>query len=451
MKKSFFKLYGLLMIAILVASCSKSSDLLEMVPGDAMAVAIIKPNDLAQKANLENADLSKLPQENVQMVKEVLSGEYGVKTDQIIYFNYGRKDYLCLEISDIEKLKAKTGTEPTVEDGFNVFDIQGSKLVEKDGIGWMVDNNDYIADIKKFMSISPENAISSLSNFSEEMAGKDIACYLNVDAVISEADLDKYSSMPGFDKLRGAACYMNLAFDKKDITLTAKLYSADGKNLMKEFCAEEIDTDILKLFDVNSTAVIAQHLSSENLKQIKELLMASAGNAIEGAQLQTLINWLDGDIALACTLKNAQGFEGNDFAVAIKLKKDAQKDIEPFINTMGLSPNAEGEYNIPFSGLMIRAAFKDNYLFVSTMGTPAKGFDESEHASYFDGKCNAAFVDATTGSTLSSLLQIMTGGTKVNGYLVIGTNDEESKLQLHLENEDSNILASLLTIALGTI
>ena len=453
MKKSFFKLFGLLMIAVLVASCSKTSDLLEMVPNDALAVGIIKPNELAKKADFENADLSKLPAEKVNKIKALFAGEWGVNTEEVVFFVTKDNLYFCFEMPDIEKFKAATEAELTVEDGFNVLKVHRDVIVEKDGMAWAVDrtyNRDYIAEIKKFMNLDAANSVVSLPNFTDKMVGKDIAIFMNIGAMMTLDDFRELSSFPMYDKMHDAVCYMNLEAGKKEITLTSNIYDSAGNNLLKEFDMGKIDTDILEMIDAGSTAVYALHLNKEYLNQMRDILVAQSRNMMEQTQIQTIFSCIEGDIAVAGTFKNPQRFEGNDLTMIVKLKDNAQKEIQPFIDTMGFSPNAEGEYLIPWGEFMIHAAFKDDYLYVSTTGLPSKGFDDNKYASNFKDKTAAIFVDATAGSPLSSFLQTVTKGIKVDGYLQGGL-DDELKITLHLENEDSNILAAILSAALESM
>lgn len=86
----------LALLVVLVASCSKTSELLNYVPADTKFAATVSLGDLIKKSNIKDLNLP----DNDQQSKKFVNGDYGFAYDKAVSFEYKDRIFLVLEIDD---------------------------------------------------------------------------------------------------------------------------------------------------------------------------------------------------------------------------------------------------------------------------------------------------------------------------------------------------------------
>ena len=92
----------LALLVVLVASCSKTSELLNYVPADTKFAATVSLGDLIKKSNIKDLNLP----DNDEQLKKLVNGDYGLAYDKAVSLEY--KDRLFAFIFGREENKAWT-------------------------------------------------------------------------------------------------------------------------------------------------------------------------------------------------------------------------------------------------------------------------------------------------------------------------------------------------------
>ena len=107
----------LALLVVLVASCSKTSELLNYVPADTKFAATVSLGDLIKKSNIKDLNLP----DNDEQSKKFVNGDYGLAYDKAVSFEYKDRIFLVLEIDDMDKFE-KQMTVETI-DNVNVLSL----------------------------------------------------------------------------------------------------------------------------------------------------------------------------------------------------------------------------------------------------------------------------------------------------------------------------------------
>lgn len=460
---------AVLLAAFVFVSCAdKGSDLLTMVPKESKLVMVVKPLDLAKKADLQNLTLKNVPKETFDQINAFFNGDMGVDPEEVAMFEYQNNFWALFNVKDEGKLSsALTGFGYGKEsvNGCNIYSEGSDKIAVKDGLGVLVtvygdDLSAVTNSIDRFLKLPEGQSVVSIPQFAESMSGKDAHVYLNLGAVYAMAEkeanpydrraMEMMKQMPMYDELLQSHAYFSLNFEKNDLICNSVVLDKDGKNINGKFNFGNLDKGMLDFFDGKATAVMAFAIPQQYLDFIADAIAKEAGSdPIAANMAKTGVSSLDGNMAIGGTLKNVQNWYGNDYAAVIKIKEDMLPSVKTLLGQqlgqMGAVADSNGNYSIPVDrDLTLNVGFKGDYLYVSNSVMPDKTFASSSNAGKFSGKTGVIYVDMPKGSILASAATMVTG-VDLSGYFYAWSDDEQSEAVLHIDdNPESNILKLII-------
>lgn len=460
---------AVLLAAFVFVSCAdKGSDLLTMVPKESKLVMVVKPLDLAKKADLQNLTLKNVPKEAFDQINAFFNGDMGVDPEEVAMFEYQNNFWALFNVKDEGKLSsALTGFGYGKEsvNGCNIYSEGRDKIAVKDGLGVLVtvygdDLSAVTNSIDRFLKLPEGQSVVSIPQFAESMSGKDAHVYLNLGAVYAMAEkeanpydrraMEMMKQMPMYDELLQSHAYFSLNFEKNDLICNSVVLDKDGKNINGKFNFGNLDKGMLDFFDGKATAVMAFAIPQQYLDFIADAIAKEAGSdPIAANMAKTGVSSLDGNMAVGGTLKNVQNWYGNDYAAVIKIKEDMLPSVKTLLGQqlgqMGAVADSNGNYSIPVDrDLTLNVGFKGDYLYVSNSVMPDKTFASSSNAGKFSGKTGVIYVDMPKGSILASAATMVTG-VDLSGYFYAWSDDEQSEAVLHIDdNPESNILKLII-------
>lgn len=466
---NFRMMCAVLLAAFVFVSCvDKGSDLLTMVPKESKLVMVVKPLDLAKKADLQNLTLKNVPKETFDQINAFFNGDMGVDPEEVAMFEYQNNFWALFNVKDEGKLSsALTGFGYGKEsvNGCNIYSEGRDKIAVKDGLGVLVtvygdDLSAVTNSIDRFLKLPEGQSVVSIPQFAESMSGKDAHVYLNLGAVYAMAEkeanpydrraMEMMKQMPMYDELLQSHAYFSLNFEKNDLICNSVVLDKDGKNINGKFNFGNLDKGMLDFFDGKATAVMAFAIPQQYLDFIADAIAKEAGSDPIAANIaKTGVSSLDGNMAVGGTLKNVQNWYGNDYAAVIKIKEDMLPSVKTLLGQqlgqMGAVADSNGNYSIPVDrDLTLNVGFKGDYLYVSNSVMPDKTFASSSNAGKFSGKTGVIYVDMPKGSILASAATMVTG-VDLSGYFYAWSDDEQSEAVLHIDdNPESNILKLII-------
>lgn len=466
---NFRMMCAVLLAAFVLVSCAdKGSDLLSMVPKETKFAVLVKPLDLAKKADLQNLALKNVSKETFDQINAFFNGDMGVDPEEVAMFEYQNNFWALFNVKDEGKLSsALTGFGYGKEsvNGCNIYSEGSDKIAVKDGLGVLVtvygdDLSAVTNGIDRFLKLPEGQSVVSIPQFAESMSGKDAHVYLNLGAVYAMAEkeanpydrraMEMMKQMPMYDELLQSHAYFSLNFEKNDLICNSVVLDKDGKNINGKFNFENLDKGMLDFFDGKATAVMAFAIPQEYLDFIADAIAKEAGSdPIAANMAKTGVSSLDGNMAIGGTLKNVQNWYGNDYAAVIKIKEDMLPSVKTLLGQqlgqMGAVADSNGNYSIPVDrDLTLNVGFKGDYLYVSNSVMPDKTFASSSNAGKFSGKTGVIYVDMPKGSILASAATMVTG-VDLSGYFYAWSDDEQSEAVLHIDdNPESNILKLII-------
>ena len=460
---------AVLLAAFVFVSCAdKGSDLLTMVPKESKLVMVVKPLDLAKKADLQNLALKNVSKETFDQINAFFNGDMGVDPAEVVMFEYQNNFWALFNVKDEGKLSSALtdfGYGKESVNGCNIYSEGRDKIAVKDGLGVLVtvygdDLSAVTNSIDRFLKLPEGQSVVSIPQFAESMSGKDAHVYLNLGAVYAMAEkeanpydrraMEMMKQMPMYDELLQSHAYFSLNFEKNDLICNSVVLDKDGKNINGKFNFGNLDKGMLDFFDGKATAVMAFAIPQQYLDFIADAIAKEAGSDPIAANIaKTGVSSLDGNMAVGGTLKNVQNWYGNDYAAVIKIKEDMLPSVKTLLGQqlgqMGAVADSNGNYSIPVDrDLTLNVGFKGDYLYVSNSVMPDKTFASSSNAGKFSGKTGVIYVDMPKGSILASAATMVTG-VDLSGYFYAWSDDEQSEAVLHIDdNPESNILKLII-------
>lgn len=466
---NFRMMCAVLLAAFVLVSCAdKGSDLLSMVPKETKFAVLVKPLDLAKKADLQNLALKNVSKETFDQINAFFNGDMGVDPAEVVMFEYQNNFWALFNVKDEGKLSSALtdfGYGKESVNGCNIYSEGSDRIAVKDGLGMLTtvynaDLTNVAGNIDRFIKLPEGQSVVSIPQFAESMSGKDAHVYLNLGAVYAMAEkeanpydrraMEMMKQMPMYDELLQSHAYFSLNFEKNDLICNSVVLDKDGKNINGKFNFGNLDKGMLDFFDGKATAVMAFAIPQQYLDFIADAIAKEAGSDPIAANIaKTGVSSLDGNMAVGGTLKNVQNWYGNDYAAVIKIKEDMLPSVKTLLGQqlgqMGAVADSNGNYSIPVDrDLTLNVGFKGDYLYVSNSVMPDKTFASSSNAGKFSGKTGVIYVDMPKGSILASAAT-MAAGVDLSGYFYAWSDDEQSEAVLHIDdNPESNILKLII-------
>ena len=232
----------LALLVVLVASCSKTSELLNYVPADTKFAATVSLGDLIKKSNIKDLNLP----DNDEQLKKLVNGDYGLAYDKAVSFEYKDRIFLVLEIDDMDKFE-KQMTVETI-DNVNVYtdkDNADFNVAVVDGIAFTGDaSKNKMAECVNFVNNLADEARLSSTDIADKLSGHDIDFYVNIGDALAyyASQLEQIIGVSNIDK---AKSFGYLDFDKNEIKGVMTFVDADGNNILKAADLGDFDTDML--------------------------------------------------------------------------------------------------------------------------------------------------------------------------------------------------------------
>ena len=468
---NFRMMCAVLLAAFVFVSCvDKGSDLLSMVPKETKFAVLVKPLDLAKKADLQNLALKNVSKETFDQINAFFNGDMGVDPAEVVMFEYQNNFWALFNVKDEGKLSSALtdfGYGKESVNGCNIYSEGSDRIAVKDGLGMLTtvynaDLTNVAGNIDRFIKLPEVQSVVSIPKFAESMSGKDAHIYLNTGAFYEMAQKENggpYGSrevaemvkqMPMYEELIQSHAYFSLNFEKNDLICHSVVLDSEGKNINGKFNLKNLDKDMLEFFDEKATAVMGFAIPDEYIGFMADAIAKEAGSdPALGNMVRNAVNSLEGNMAIGGTLANLQDWQANGYTAVIKFKKDMLPSVKTLLGqqlaTMGATPDSEGNYSVPVKqGLTLNVVFKDDYLCMSNAAIPEKTFASSSNAGKFSGKTGVIYVDMPKGSILASAAT-MAAGVDLSGYFYAWSDDEQSEAVLHIDdNPESNILKLII-------
>lgn len=430
----------LALLVVLVASCSKTSELLNYVPADTKFAATVSLGDLIKKSNIKDLNLP----DNDEQSKKFVNGDYGFAYDKAVSFEYKDRIFLVLEIDDMDKFE-KQMTVETI-DNVNVYtdkDGAGFNVAVVDGIAFTGDaSKNKMAECVNFVNNLADEARLSSTDIADKLSGHDIDFYVNIGDALAyyASQLEQIIGISNIDK---AKSFGYLDFDKNEIKGVMTFVDADGNNLLKAADLGDFDTDMLNLIDANMNSIFALKIKNDILK--KAALLAPTNDGITALASQMILANLEGDIAIGVKTKDIQDVYNNSATAVVKLKDGSKDSLRQLIeNQLNLKQDATGQYSLKgLLGKDINVGFKDDYLYITNVPLPANTFAKADAANAFDDKTFALFTDISALSEFNPIIP------KIDGTSTITLDDKQLSFELHANHNEGNILAYFLKTAIN--
>ena len=104
---NFRMMCAVLLAAFVFVSCAdKGSDLLSMVPKETKFAVLVKPLDLAKKADLQNLALKNVSKETFDQINAFFNGDMGVDPAEVVMFEYQNNFWALFNVKDEGKLSS---------------------------------------------------------------------------------------------------------------------------------------------------------------------------------------------------------------------------------------------------------------------------------------------------------------------------------------------------------
>lgn len=431
----------LAILVVLVASCSKTSELLNYVPADTKFAATVSLGDLIKKSNIKDLNLNDADEQ----FKKLINGDFGFAYDNAVVFECNNDTFIALEIEDMEKFEAQMTAKDV--NGVKIYESKdnstGMKIAVVDGIAFMSSTSDdrLVACVNHVTNLADEARLAS-TDIADKLSGHDVNFYVNIgDALaIYAAQLEQILGVSNIDK---AKSFGYVDFDKSDIKGVMTFVDADGGNILKAADLGDVDTDMLNLIDANMNSIFALKIKNDILK--KAALLAPTNNGMMALASQMILANLEGDIAIGVKTKDIQDVYNNSATAVVKLKEGSKDSLRQLIeNQLNLKQDATGQYSLKgLLGKDINVGFKDDYLYITNVPLPANTFAKTDAANAFDDKTFALFTDISALSEFNPIIP------KIDGTSTITLDDKQLSFELHANHNEGNILAYFLKTAIN--
>ncbi|GEM_PF-373928 len=434
-----------IILSLFANSCSESpKDLVKLIPAETKGVLILKPETLAQKVDIKKLekglDFSEKEKESFADMMQ-LATEGGIDLEQIIFFEYQENFFASFLIKD-EEAFSKTNL---IRDNFTKSEMSGFTCYEMDDNkeinilidgkkAWMAAGDkcdiDVAADnVKTFLSLKEEASIAASKAFNENMGQGDISFYMNMEEIMDFAEKEGLPQNAinrelmkmgisaddiNLDEVMTSRIFYTMEIGKDNLSLKGKATDKDGKNIMDKLDLRNIDADILRYLDKNSTLAYAVALPEQAVKMYKKMIVKEAPQMEELAA--KIFDNLDGTLALGLTLSedfisfkertrwnyatdNYETYMRKEFnpnalhgSFVIKFKKDMTQELSAMAAQAGI-PVTDGKFEMPVTEDMKIRIFTDGkYLVVSNFDTNPQPLKDN---GLFAKNVGACFLDLT--------------------------------------------------------
>lgn len=460
MKTNFLNLKACLasvLVALLMVSCSKSADVLESIPQSSRFVLSLNPLTIAKKVDQKGATIKGMTAEDAKLMEGFLTGDYGLDPEQLAIFEYDGMVYAVTSVTDEDKLMAVLEGEKSVVNGVTIFKVNGNCFAVKDGLCWYTDGSRDIAkDIDFFTSIDPSKAITAKKKFKDNIKGDDFGGYVNIGAIYSDKNFTRNlpvnpSSIPYYEQLKSSELYYKGDGSKDEFKITAHLYDAEGNNLLKKINMPEIDTDLLKFIDAESSFVYAIAMDETYVSYLKDMATASLFRNDEKAMVKTAFNNIEGNIAMGVKISSILNLKDIQISAVAKLKDGAEKNLKALLDK-DFKADQYGEYTVVdnYAGTVVRVGFKDDCVYVTNNALPKENFKDSKAAKFFKDSSAAMYLNCMDGSTFSTVGTAYLG-KPVAGYVYAKSDDDKAELVVHVEHNDMDNIYAYFVKMLSSI
>lgn len=396
------KYLSLILTAMLIvaAGCSKTDNgdlegLLETIPADANAVAVVNISQLADafgcktdgktitlnseaKLALDNGAMN---DETKKLIGEICEGNSGISLTNIVYFSAAR-DYVTGLLDDPDKfvsfVQNHEGNDSTAVEVRTAGD---ARMV---GHAVVIGNQFWISNpgvpdeeqLQHYKTLKGPQSFAANDVASRLVSDKDVVTFVgDLNRIISDIPNKKEIRM-GLAFILDDPSYVSgaVSVDKQTVSLRADVLNSDLKPAKLLIPTGKIDTSMVKDFDGSAEAFMAVYLPKELMKKVGDLAGMSGGNS---GGLADAIGQIEGTVA-ARVGKNSNNIEarvrttGKDFIQLTQLLQMFGVNVTRDGDLLTLS-TGERDYEGSITSVDAASAFKGAWMAVMAADTPARG------------------------------------------------------------------------------
>lgn len=398
--------FALLVVVVLLASCSKSSEYTNVIPKDAAIVASFDFKEMAQKSGINGKEGEAVVTKLTDALKSGLEGEAYTTAEKIVKnpaetgLSFTDKVYLFVTPnSDAYALVAKVASESKVESLMRSLEDQQlcSDLKSESGCTWTnlgnglcayngdtfllvgtLDRNpeDMKGTLLAWMRQDATNSFASTQDFTKLSSAKgDINMVVNMSVLPREATMQMRMGMSADLKLEDIKCLVSTRFEKGKIVIDYESL-IENKELIALYEKQTETSTLLKgkymeYFPANTLLWASGNFNGEaiyNLLCENPTIKQSLENPMLPIDLKTIFSSIHGDIAVGYS-----SLVNNDLLVyADVTNKEFLKtfeDLRPLLAMSGgqmkLNSTGPDQYEFRMYNQSIWFGVKDNMFYLS--------------------------------------------------------------------------------------
>lgn len=397
---------AMLIVTLMVSSCSDSGKLLDSVPANVQTVAILDGERLAKNLEIKIEDgkiqLPPAIERSVgrldPSVSEIITkASTSIDLEHIVIYAINREAYVTFEIKDAAKFEeAAKEISPNTESvsGYTAYNIKGSTMLVKDNQGWIMGDSNASTAANRV-----DAAIKAAADKSIADNGKFVDA-LDKDGIISAVVTAEFYKQLGNANAAEQFEGVGLLADIKDNAFDIDVYTIGAKEKPANDMLTKISPAFLDYAGNNTIFAAAVGIKDG---QKWEQALQEAATMLNGSQAQVInmilpyIKEIDGTLSITLAANDINSIKQGNFEMAIMAETAggaAQSLVDKFDSTitgMGAQGKKEGNMTVykisddmtVFTGVVAGRACISNY-------SPTGKNGASAMKSTFDGKQCAA-------------------------------------------------------------
>ena len=448
-------LYAVVMLGMMVTSCSKGDELLSTIPANVSAVVKADVKGILENSGCKftaegltvPASMSDLADEPLLKTIGKLDSEGVCSFSDVALVLDSRNRTICtFLVNDGSKFKEITSDFgwKEGEDGYEIGEIAGNDILTDGKQAWIVFNGDTYDAVKKLKEDAKDEPVTKLAG---------IKGALESDNLVNAAFSGLNFGFTNNNTAQQETVWNVLTANVKDNKIVASSQSMKGDGETVEVKGmQPINPAVLAYIPASCNFVVAAGLTPEF--DWKGVISALNPFIVRDFQMQGMVAMLtpflqalDGTVILAAGPANDDAYTdmepGNwQFVLMAHLPQEKINQVMKMVRTAmfqaGISPTEEkdGVMVVPQYGMNFYIGNVDGYLAVSNL--PFENTRNNSLAPMFVNKEAAATVE------IPSLKAISAGAPSFGVKLTINMEGSKGKAELSLPGSDKPILETIL-------
>jgi hypothetical protein len=498
MKKSLIgQLFALVAMITFMASCTKPSGYVNIIPADASAVVGIHVQSLIDKSGVGDDDKQKLIDvmkgelnaATFQQVEKIMKdgSASGLSMKDPIYFFTGGllpSVAVVMKMDDMEKFNEalevmlpEVSDDPVTEaDGYRLFKFKGGVCAFNKSALLIIEASPDDEIVSDLMKQSKDKSIAGSAYFGK-ISGKkgDVTFFFTLDALPNVYKRQMRTAFNGIGDVdpKDIAVVGGLSFEKGRIALQVETIS-ENKEVREMFKKQsksygKLNEAFLAYFPASTLAYLSFNMDGEKLyntlqenKDFRESLSLN-----EDEKIKDIFGAFKGDISAGFI--NVTNYLPIFAAYAEATSGAALNALYESRASLGLSRSivklGEDQYVYKSYQINVFFGYKDNYMYATNSETIYKNLGKKEDKSLQDaiyapnmkGKSQYVAIDIKAILNLPAMKMLAAmGGREVASYMKIASNlsyievtgegDNQADMNIWLVNEETNSLKQIIDL-----